>query len=205
MREQPRRRDEVLRALRGSETPLGAAEIAESLGVHPNTVRFHLDGLERDGEIERERSASGRPGRPSVRFRAVAGRGGVRRYELLAEILLGALGDGEAGRARAHRAGVEWGRRRARDARPDSAVTGLVGLLAETGFDPVASGPAVELRNCPFRELVDGPRDPVCALHAGMMAGALGEWGETVRLEGLDAAPAPGPCRARLIGAGVAA
>jgi len=202
---QGHRREAVLQAVRGSGAPIGVAEIAATLRVHPNTVRFHLDALERDGDIERTDSAAGRPGRPSVRFRAVAGRGGSRRYELLAGILLAALGDDDPGRTRAHRAGAEWGRRRARQETPVSPVAGLVGLLAETGFDPVANGPVVELHNCPFRELVAGPDDLVCAIHAGMMSGALATWGEAVRLESLDAVPAPGPCRARLVGSGAAA
>lgn len=46
--------------------------------------------------------------------------------------------------------------------------------LADLGFEPTAvagTDDSVELRNCPFRELVD-PRDGVvCALHAGMLDG----------------------------------
>lgn len=47
-------------------------------------------------------------------------------------------------------------------------------VLDDLGFEPAAvagTAETVELRNCPFRELVD-PRDGVvCALHAGMLDG----------------------------------
>ena len=42
-----------MRRLQGSAEPLGVAALAEGLGVHPNTVRFHLDALERAGRVER--------------------------------------------------------------------------------------------------------------------------------------------------------
>ena len=48
-----RRREEVLEVLRSAVGPLGIAEIAERLGVHPNTVRFHLNALTRAGRVER--------------------------------------------------------------------------------------------------------------------------------------------------------
>src|ERR1700758_5045883 len=47
-----RRRREVLRLLRSSPDPMSIVAIAERLGVHPNTVRFHLDSLLADGQVE---------------------------------------------------------------------------------------------------------------------------------------------------------
>lgn len=51
-REAAGRRREVLRVLRASADPMTIAAIAEALGVHPNTVRFHLDSLVGDGQVE---------------------------------------------------------------------------------------------------------------------------------------------------------
>lgn len=41
------RRRAVLRALCASRVPMSIAAIAGKLGVHPNTVRFHLDMMAR--------------------------------------------------------------------------------------------------------------------------------------------------------------
>lgn len=80
------RRREVLRILRGSADPMSIVAIADVLEVHPNTVRFHLEILLGDGEVEQVEAGRKGPGRPPVMFRAVRqmDRGGTRRYRLLA-------------------------------------------------------------------------------------------------------------------------
>src|SRR5690625_4829984 len=80
------RRAEILRALR-AETTATAAELAEALGIHPNTVRFHLGVLESNGDVIREQVPARRPGRPELRFRIVA-RPSAAGPDLLARILL---------------------------------------------------------------------------------------------------------------------
>jgi hypothetical protein len=45
------RRREVLWGLRASADPLSIVAIAGELGVHPNTVRFHLDTLLGEGPV----------------------------------------------------------------------------------------------------------------------------------------------------------
>ncbi|HET8767128.1 MAG TPA: helix-turn-helix domain-containing protein [Pedococcus sp.] len=57
-------RTRVLRVLRDADAPLGAAEVADRLGVHTNSARFHLEALVGSGMVERaaeDRSARGRP------------------------------------------------------------------------------------------------------------------------------------------------
>ncbi|WP_033709845.1 helix-turn-helix domain-containing protein, partial [Mycobacterium avium] len=83
------RRRAVLRLLRASPEPMSIAGIADVLGVHPNTVRFHLDSLVADGQVEHVELDRKGPGRPPLMFRAVRqmDRGGTRHYRLLAEIL----------------------------------------------------------------------------------------------------------------------
>jgi len=41
---------------------MGVAELAEALGIHVNTVRFHLDKLAASGQVERVEPARGTPG-----------------------------------------------------------------------------------------------------------------------------------------------
>src|ERR1700745_4225562 len=62
------RRREVLRVLRASPDPMSIVAIAEVLGVHPNTVRFHLDSLVGDGQVEHVEPDRKGPGRPPLMF-----------------------------------------------------------------------------------------------------------------------------------------
>ena len=46
------RRSDVLRVLRVASAPMSIVQVADRLGVHPNTVRFHLETLARQGRVE---------------------------------------------------------------------------------------------------------------------------------------------------------
>ncbi|ONH33494.1 helix-turn-helix transcriptional regulator [Pseudofrankia asymbiotica] len=117
------RRLEVLRILRAARTPRGIVEIADELGVHPNTIRFHLETLVANGQAEQAPPDRRRPGRPRALFRAVRGMdpGGPRHFRVLAEILTESLAAGPDPGVRAIEAGRAWGRRAA-SAVPASAV-----------------------------------------------------------------------------------
>ena len=108
-------REGVLAVLRGATTALTIPQIADELGVHPNTVRFHLDTLVTEGRVERVEPDRRRPGRPPLMFRAVRGMdpGGTRRYRVLAEILTLALAGDRNASAKALEAGQAWARRSA--------------------------------------------------------------------------------------------
>ena len=109
--EAPSRRQEVLRLLKAAQTPLSIVTIARQLGVHPNTVRFHLDSLVASGQAEQVAPDHRRPGRPAQLFRPVRqmNRAGPRRYQLLAGILVQSVGTGPEPSARAIHAGRAWG------------------------------------------------------------------------------------------------
>jgi predicted ArsR family transcriptional regulator len=182
--------------------------IADQLEVHPNTIRFHLDGLVRDGRVERVAPDHRRPGRPPLLFRAVRqmDRGGERRYELLAEILTLGFGDDERDSgAKALAAGRAWGRR----LESNSAGTGaqesiehLVGLLDELGFAPEhrqSDGHhQIGLRHCPFLELAEMRRSVVCPVHLGIMQGAMQTADAPLTVDRLDAFVEPDLCVAHL-------
>lgn len=107
---------------------------------------------------------------------------------------------------------------------PAATVAGLVALLDEAGFDPVVIAgdepdngtdedrepndelPRIDLRHCPFLELAtEEPPDRaalVCAIHLGLMEGALEAWESGVTVERLVPFAEPDRCvtqlRARL-------
>ena len=64
-------RRSVLQVLKAAPGPMSIIAIADELGVHPNTVRFHLDTLVSDGRVERVEPDLKRPGRPPLMFRAI--------------------------------------------------------------------------------------------------------------------------------------
>ena len=59
---------ELARAAR----PLGTAEIAEALGLHPNTVRPHLDRMREVGLLDVTTDGRGEVGRPQHRYSLAA-------------------------------------------------------------------------------------------------------------------------------------
>jgi predicted ArsR family transcriptional regulator len=119
-------RARVLALLQDVPAPLAAVEIAERLGVHPNSARFHLDALEAAGLVERRSPARRGPGRPKVLYAARPAAPDVtdRRYRLLAEMLVDVAAAGTASPAQAGEAvGRRWAAQlplRARD-RPEAA------------------------------------------------------------------------------------
>src|SRR5437763_13974359 len=51
-----------------SASPLSTTEIAETLGLHPNTVRPHLERMRDVGLLDVETDAKGSVGRPQHRY-----------------------------------------------------------------------------------------------------------------------------------------
>lgn len=211
------RRRQVLAAIQNSENPLGVAAIAAQVGIHLNTARFHLANLEADAMIERLPGGISGPGRPPVVYQARPGQalGEVRRYRMLAEILLSHLSASGDASSAAEAAGSVWGAHLVDRPAPyhqvdkDEAVTRLTSLLAELDFAPevVASIVAdeqhethefIRLRHCPFLELADHHRNLVCAMHLGLMQGALAELRAPVTVTRLEPFAEPAACLAHL-------
>jgi predicted ArsR family transcriptional regulator len=182
--------------------------IADVLGVHPNTVRFHLEGLVGDGVVEQVEPDRKGPGRPPLMFQAVRqmDRGGTRHYRLLAEILTMAVAAERDPRAKALAAGRAWGRKLqslpANATTADDAIDHLIDVLDDLGFAPErrkADGEQqVGLRHCPFLELAENRTNVICPVHLGLMQGAMETWGAPVTVERLDAFVEPDLCLAHL-------
>jgi predicted ArsR family transcriptional regulator len=225
------RRPEILQLLRDEGAPLGISDIAVRLGIHPNTVRLHLDTLVGTGQVERTTARSGAPGRPPQVFRALRRMDptGPRHYQALAEVLVATLAADPDPGGRGLQAGRAWGMRRASastdpgadDAHGEPAaaavsatdadadpVTRLMSLLDEMGFAPeeLADGDdtRIGLRQCPFLELAVDGREVVCPVHLGLMQGALATWAAPVTVDQLEAFVEPDLCVAHLRSAGAA-
>ena len=202
------RRRDVLRVLRAASAPMSITAIADELGVHPNTVRFHLDTLISDGRVEHVEPDSKRPGRTPLMFRAIRQMDpeGPRHYLLLAEILAMSLAAGRNPRAKALAAGRAWGKRvespvpQGKKMSARESIDHLVDVLDELGFAPERrkSGGVqqVGLRHCPFLELAQTRANVVCPIHLGLMQGALASWHAPVAVDQLDAFVEPDLCLA---------
>lgn len=211
-RHSPRRR-EVLDVLRAAGGPLGVAELAGRVGVHPNTVRFHLDALVAEGSVHRQVEQPAGPGRPRTVYAPRPGmdRSGSRSYRLLAQVLVSRLAStGPDAAAAATAAGREWGRFLVDPMPPYRRPTAaestdrLTALLADLGFQPSAEAGAggprdlIRLRHCPFLELAEEYGQVVCSVHLGLMQGALAELDAPLTATGLRPFAEPDSCLAQL-------
>jgi predicted ArsR family transcriptional regulator len=215
------RRGQILSMIRESVLPLGIAEIADRLGVHPNTVRFHLDVLADADRVElvpagagAMSASAGARGRPAHRYRAVRQMdpNGRSNYRLLAAILTDHVAATSAdAAATATELGRGWGPAliegsaggpRLAGIAKTAAVTHLVSLLDELGFEPEPNrggrSRQLRLRHCPFLGLVQEHAEVICSLHLGLMQGALAAMGAPVTVARLDPFVEPDLCVAQL-------
>lgn len=202
--DQPRRQA-LLDTLRGSDAPLGVTELAERLGIHPNTVRFHLDSLVTQGLVDRRLEEPTGPGRPRAVHTPHPGmdRGGRRQYHLLAKILLSQLSTGPDAGAAAETAGRNWGGYLVQHIPPSrqpgvaEATQRLTEMMTDLGFAPEADGDAadrIRLRQCPFLELAEEYSSTLCPLHLGLMQGALSEIRAPITAASLEPFAEPDAC-----------
>jgi predicted ArsR family transcriptional regulator len=204
-------RQRILGLLREASHALGVQEMAERTGLHPNTVRFHLDRLVADEVVARHVEERTEPGRPRLVFTAVPRPDPARdrrNYQFLAEILTGHLsGTAADPAAAATEAGRVWGRYLVERPAPfqqvteQQAVGQLLRILDEIGFSPALDPDdprRILIPHCPFRELAATHREVVCSIHLGLMRGALAEMGAPVTADRLYPFVEPSLCVAHL-------
>jgi predicted ArsR family transcriptional regulator len=198
-------RARVLAALQTAGAPLGVGAVAGLVGLHPNTARFHLDGLVEQGLAERSTEEREVPGRPRALYTASTTiPTGRRSYRLLAQILISHLATGGRQEKAALQAGEEWGRNLAERPAPSRRVAAaaatrqLVDVLDDIGFAPepvtTARKRRILLHHCPFREAAVQHPEIVCTVHLGLMRGVLAQLGAPLDATRLDPFVEPSTC-----------
>lgn len=202
----------ILEELR-ARGPLDSTRLGKAVGLHPNTIRAHVEQLVDAGLVRTFTEGGGR-GRPRVLYEAVADAAPVQQggYRLLAQILASYLASVERPAAVAESAGRAWGRFLTDKAEPFAQVSEaeaterVVGLFAELGFMPEAVEEPDErrilLHRCPFREVAESNQKVVCSVHLGMLRGALAEMGAPLQATRLEPFVEPTLCVAHLEHAG---
>jgi len=162
-----------------STRSLATADIAESLGLHVNTVRPHLERMREVGLLDVQSDNRGAVGRPQHRYSLAADAPSLGleppTFALLARMLLRAAALAGAESDEAVDAGREQGRSDGARAVGRPCLSALVRELDRLGFDPAVADDGVSatvaFAHCPFRELAEANPELVCGLHRGLIEG----------------------------------
>jgi predicted ArsR family transcriptional regulator len=189
-----------------SPRPLATADVAESLGLHPNTVRPHLERMRDVGLLAVETEGRGGVGRPQHRYSPAPDAPSLGleppAMPLLAGMLVGVAAAAGAEPEEAASIGRLQGAAAAAQLAPgagapdgeaDEPAGGedgvaasvclevLVADLARLGFDPAVAadeeGVTVAFAHCPFAGIAEAHPEIVCHLHRGMVEGLVGAVG----------------------------
>jgi predicted ArsR family transcriptional regulator len=190
-----------------SPVPLSTGEIADTLDLHPNTVRPHLERMRDVGLLAVETDNRGAVGRPQHRYSLAPEAPSLglepSSLRLLARLLAGVAAatgaDGELaavlGRPQGRTAAVARGRGK-------GCVQALTDELADLGFDPAVAddGPitTIAFTHCPFRELAEAFPELVCNLHRGIVEGFVEQLGGA-EVEEFATLADRDPCRVDLV------
>ena len=166
-----------------SSRPLTTADIAETLELHPNTVRPHLERMRDIGLLDVAVGGRGDVGRPQHRYSVAADAPSLGleppSMPMLARMLLHMAQRLDGNADDAAEVGRHEGITRAdRYRRAPSTLEALVSDLDRLGFDPVVSddprdddAAVVAFANCPFSALAAEHPELVCGLHRGARGG----------------------------------
>ena len=177
-------------------SPRSTADIAESLALHPNTVRPHLERMREVGLLAVEADGRGSVGRPQHRYTLAADAPSLGleppAFPLLARMLIPlaaaaelepddvALVGVEAGKAMAAADGPGPGSPR-RALEKQACVAAVTAMLSQLGFDPAVvsddGAASIAFTHCPFAELAAAHPEVVCHLHRGLIQGFVEQIG----------------------------
>ena len=195
----PDSRERIRGVLAASREPLAVEAIAEETGLHPNTIRGHLDVLLASGAVTREPAGAVGRGRPKWLYSASGTAGSP--FQFLAEALTVQLSRADRP-SLAEEAAERWADALPtlpKASTPDEAVAEAAAALTRLGFaaEVCRAGEAIDLTTCPYADLVDD-NPVICDIHTALVARLLQQTGQPVTVESMDVWARPGLCRARL-------
>jgi predicted ArsR family transcriptional regulator len=172
-------------------------QVAQAVGIRPNTARGHLEVLMAQGRVRRT-SRQGR-GRGRPRWLYSADSPPPSPYEVLARTLAQHV---TGGPQPPEVLAAEWLERipvLPPATTPDEAVDHAVQALTALGFTAEVNtvGDAIAMRNCPFADLVD-EFPLICDIHGAMLATVLQQADQSVDVARLDVWARDGVCVAHL-------
>jgi predicted ArsR family transcriptional regulator len=192
-----------------SSSPRSTADVADVLGLHPNTVRPHLERMREVGLLDVETDPKGTVGRPQHRYFLAPESPSLGleppAFPLLARLLAAMAAaarlEPEDAASAARDTGRAMAAERLRRTPGDACVAALADALDELGFDPaVAAGDRatnIAFTHCPFAELAEAYPDLVCHLHRGLVEGFVATWGNA-RVERFATLADRDPCQVEL-------
>ena len=175
-----------------ASAPRSTAEVAETLGLHPNTVRPHLERMREVGLLAVHTDNRGSVGRPQNRYALAPDAPSLGleppAFPVLARMLNEVAAAAGAAPELSAEAGAEQGRALASAAKSAMAASALAGrtprpscinavtaMLAELGFDPAVvhddNLATIAFTHCPYAELAAAHPEVVCHLHRGLVEG----------------------------------
>jgi predicted ArsR family transcriptional regulator len=204
-------RRRVLEILQSQPEATSVAALERITGLHPNTLREHLSGLERQGLVSRRRPRTTGRGRPGWLYTATAPGTGTSEYAGLAAVLAAVIQRTSPQPAEdARTEGAAWGRRLAdTHGTPesddfDSGRRQVADVLDRMGFATEQGATAEEIRltRCPLLEAAHQQTEVVCSVHLGIAQGLMDSYGHDASGSELVPFAEPGACLMRVLSPG---
>lgn len=169
------------------------AELVDEVGLHPNTVREHLQRLVDDGYLVSEVEQRSTRGRPRLLYSASDGSGApssVQRKKVRAAAERGDL----------MRTVLPNDEALALETAALHQIDALVDDLEGAGFDPIVDevGLTVDVTPCAHAQSQAAHREMLCRVHLGLMANVLAAAGGPLSVEGMRPALDPSECVVQL-------
>lgn len=207
-----RKQQQVLEGLQNFPDGACAADVAEKLGMHVNTVRSHLEELVAQGAVRSMPAPIQGRGRPAIIYhtRVPSQEDLNREYVGLVHLLIKAAVKNrnlsEDTVREAQEMGREWARstgaQRGGVTSPDEVVGLLFGKLRDFGFDPNViegeDGYTFDLHACPFSSQGVSPSPLVCAIHDGYLRELCAPEPDNALQLKVIPASGPGTCSVRI-------
>jgi predicted ArsR family transcriptional regulator len=190
-----------------SPRALSTAEIADTLGLHPNTVRPHLEKMRDAGLLHVEVENRGAVGRPQHRYSLAPDAPSLGleppTFPLLAGLLANLAATLAPDPEQVAEAGREHGRHAGEQRRSaGSCVAAVHEELAELGFDPASADDGrtttIAFAGCPYRALAEAFPELVCHLHRGIVEGMVEVLGD-VDVKRFGTLAGRDPCQVDLV------